>query len=366
MSASIAIVLPHLGGGGAERLHVYLANDWVTCGFSVEFILLRKEGELLSLLAPEIKVTDLGAARIRDALLPLAAYIRKTKPDVILAAMWPLTSAVVCSWLLSGMTGRLFISDHENLSYAYLGRNRIKSGYLKHLIRLTYPKATGVIAVSCGVKADLCALGGLSDKVVRVIYNPAATGASPDRISGVEREKLWGRGYKNHILAVGRLSEEKDFKTLICAFALLPGELHAKLVILGDGPSREELKSSVTELGLDERIALPGFVRDTYPMYRSADLFVLSSLWEGFGNVIVEALECGVPVVSTRCPGGPAEILEDGRYGLLVPVGDKVALAAAMVRSLSEEHDREALMMRAQDFSVRKISDQYLSYMFSD
>jgi len=360
----ISIVLPNLCGGGAERLHVYLANDWIACGYSVEFILLRKEGELLSLLAPEIKVTDLGATRIRDALLPLAAYIRKNKPDVILAAMWPLTSAVFCSWLLSGRNGRLFISDHENLSHAYLGRNRIKSGYLKHLIRLTYPKATGVIAVSRGVKDDLCSLGGLSEQVVRVIYNPAATGASTDRMSSAEREKLWGRGFKKHILAVGRLSEEKDFKTLIRAFALLPEELHAKLVILGDGPLREELKSSVTELGLEDCIVLPGFVSDTYPMYRSADLFVLSSLWEGFGNVIVEALECGVPVVSTRCPGGPPEILEDGRYGILVPVGDPVALAAAMLRSLSEEHDREALMMRAKDFSVQKISDEYLALFF--
>ena len=122
----------------------------------------------------------------------------------------------------------------------------------------------------------------------------------------------------------------------------------------------------VTELGLQKRVSLPGFTRDPYPWFRSADLFVLSSRWEGFGNVIVEALECGVPVVSTNCPSGPDEILEDGRYGKLVPVQDPVALANAMVQSLNEVHDREALMRRAQDFSVRKISDEYLSYIFPE
>jgi glycosyltransferase involved in cell wall biosynthesis len=364
--SSIAILLPNLCGGGAERVYVYLANDWLSRGFSVEFILMHRQGELLPLLGSGVTVTELYSQNIRSLIVPLASYLRKARPDVLLASMWSLTSAAVISWVLSGKVGRLFLSDHEHLTRSYLGRHRVKPSFLTQSIRFTYPFADGIIAVSRGVKDDLCALGNLSDKKVCVIYNPAATGVSPDRISSAESEKLWGRGFNNHILAVGRLSEEKDFKTLIRAFALLSKELHGKLVILGEGPLREELKAFVTELGLDDCIALPGFVRDTYPMYRSADLFVLSSLWEGFGNVIVEALECGVPVVSTNCPGGPSEILEDGRYGKLVPVGDPVALAAAMVQSLSEQHDRAALRLRAQDFSVRKISDQYLSYLFPE
>ena len=124
--------------------------------------------------------------------------------------------------------------------------------------------------------------------------------------------------------------------------------------------------SLIDQLGLHDRVVLPGFVTDPYPWFRSADLFVLSSRWEGFGNVIVEALECGVPVVSTNCLSGPAEILENGRYGKLVPVQDIEAIADAIVNSLAEPHDRELLMRRAQDFSVRKTSDQYIAYCFSE
>ncbi len=362
----IAIVIPNLCGGGAERLHVNLAHDWFARGFSVEFILMRKEGELLSLLAPEITVTDLGVGNIRNVILPLASYLRKSRPNVILAAMWPLTSAVVLSWLLSGRTGRLIISDHEHLSRSYLGQCRVNPYYLKNLIRYTYPLANGAVAVSQGVKDDLCALGSLPSRKVMVIYNPAAIGVSPIRESSEVSDGLWGNDYHYHILAVGRLSVQKDYKTLIKAFSLLPLYLHAKLVILGEGSLKDELKEFVVELGFQERVSMPGFVSDPYPWFLSADLFVLSSLWEGFGNVIVEALECGVPVVSTNCPSGPSEILENGRYGKLVPVSDSVALASAMVESLTQKHDREALMQRAQDFSVQKISDQYLAYMLPD
>lgn len=362
----IAIILPDLGGGGAERLHVHLANDWVEHGFSVEFVLLRKKGALLSLLASEVTVSDLGVDRIRDAIFPLAVHLRRSRPQVVLAAMWPLTSAVVFSWLFAGRMGRLFLSDHENLSSSYIRQRRAKPSYLRNLIRFTYPLANGIIAVSRGVADDLCFLGGLTANRARIIYNPAATGVSPLRESlGVQRQ-LWGDGFDRHILTVGRLSLQKDHVTLIKAFAMLPKDLNAKLVILGDGPLRAELSALVAELGLQERVALPGFSTEPYPWFRSADLFVLSSRWEGFGNVIVEALECGIPVVSTNCPSGPDEILEDGLYGKLVPVQDPVALAKAMVQSFNETQDREALMRRARDFSVRKISDEYLSYIFPE
>lgn len=362
----ITIVLPDLGGGGAERLHVCLANDWVAMGFCVEFVLMRKEGALLPLLASVVSVTDLSVYRIRDVISPLAAHLRISRPQVVLAAMWPLTSAVVFSWVLSGRVGKLFLSDHEILSLAYIDQRRAKSIYVRNLIRFTYPLASGVVAVSRGVMEDLCLLGNLSISKVRVIYNAAATDISSRRESPMVQDKLWGTGFDRHILAVGRLSAEKDHATLIRAFSMLPTEINAKLIILGEGPLRAKLTALVAQLGLGDRVSLPGFTTEPFPWFRSADLFVLSSRWEGFGNVIVEAMECGVPVVSTNCPSGPAEILEDGRFGRLVPVQDPIAMAAAMVNSLNLTHDREALMRRAQDFSVRKISDQYLAYMCSD
>lgn len=359
---NICIVLPDLRGGGAERLHVYLANDWVEQGHKVEIILMQKHGELLPLLSPKVTLVELGVERIRQVIRPLSKHLKQSRPDVILSAMWPLTSATVIAWLLSGRHGKLFVSDHNQLSVSCVRELGISPLFLKTLIRITYPFSTGVIAVSEGVKEDICRLGRFPEARVKVIYNPSATGVSPHRESQIIREKLWGNGFAHHVLSVGTLKAQKDHETLIRAFASLPADLNAKLTILGEGPLRAKLEKLITELGLQSRIAMPGFVTDPYPWFRSADLFVLSSQWEGFGNVIVEALECGVPVVSTDCPSGPAEILDNGRYGKLVPTNDPAAMAAAMSTTLLEPRDREALMNRAKAFSVRNIADQYLKY----
>lgn len=362
----IIIVLYDLGGGGAERMYVNLANDWVKLGFSVEIILMQMQGVLLPLLLPEISVRSFNTKRIRDLILPLARYLRKTRYDIILTAWWPRTSAVVISWIISGRYGKLFLSDLGSIGFLYIEKKRALPWFVRCSIRFTYPLASGIIVASRGLEMEVCELGNLNFNRVRKIYNAAATCNCVYRESLEVKEKLWGRGVDHNILSVGKLDSWKDHKTLIKAFSLLPKELNAKLIILGDGPLREELTELIKQLGLKDLIAMPGFVIDPLPWFRTADLFALSSRSEGFGNVIVEALECGVPVVSTNCPSGPAEILENGRLGKLVPVQDHVAFAYAMEQSLNETHDREKLMRRAQDFSLRKISDEYLDYFFPE
>lgn len=358
----VAIVLPDLRGGGAERLHVNLAHDWLRRGFRVEFALMCRTGELLDVLHDDIGVTDLKVTRARSLLLPLIKYLRENRPDVTIAAMWPLTVISVVAWFLAGRPGRLFVSDHSQMSISAVQELKVPALLLGASMRMAYPRASGVIAVSKGVKEDICRLSGMKPSVIQVIYNPAAVGYSALRGADSSRNSLWGAGFQHHILAVGTLKAQKDHATLIRAFSLLPQKFNAKLTILGEGSLRGELECLVRELGLEQRVALPGFVLDPYPWYQTADLFVLSSRWEGFGNVIVEALECGVPVVSTDCPSGPAEILDEGRFGRLVPVQNPVALANAIEQSLSESADRSALNRRAQDFSVQRISDQYLEY----
>lgn len=365
-SKSIAIVLPDLRGGGAERLHVTLANDWVKRGYKVTFVLIRKDGELLSLLSENVKVVELGVNRIRQAISPLKIYFKKSKPDIILAAMWPLTSATVIAWLLSGKQGHLFLSDHNQLSMSCIKELNVSPLFLKFLIRMTYPFANGIITVSQGVKKDLCRLGRLPANQVKVIYNPAATGrAITHRNRPVCREKIWEGSFKHHILSVGSLKKQKDHSTLICAFSQLPPQLKAKLIILGEGALRRELEMLVNQLGLDKQVSMPGFVADPAPWFMTADLFVLSSQWEGFGNVLVEALEYGVPVVSTDCTSGPSEILDNGRFGKLVPVGDEIALAQAISKAFTEKPNQAMLKGRANYFSVERISKQYLKF-FSD
>ena len=358
----ISILLPDLGGGGAERLHVNLANKWINKGLKVEFALMTKQGVLLGSLDEKISVTDLRASRARSLLVPLARYLRRTRPDVVITAMWPLTSISIVAWILAGRPGRLFVSDHCQLSISSVEETRTPRWLIGNSIRFTYPLASGVIAVSQGVKQDMCSLGHLDPSTVQVIYNPTAVGVPMLRGSDLERASLWNEGFNHHILSVGSLKRQKDHATLLQAFALLPKSMGAKLTILGEGSLRGELEGLVLDLGLGNKVAMPGFVLDPYPWYQTADLFVLSSRWEGFGNVIVEALECGIPIVSTDCPSGPSEILEDGRLGRLVPIQDPFALADAMARSLSEPVDREKLVRRAQDFSVERISEQYLHY----
>lgn len=362
MIKKIAIILPDLRGGGAERLHILLAKHWHAQGIRVNFVLMQKSGDLLSLIPDDIGVIDLKVNRIRGVIVPFARYLRDARPDIVIAAMWPLTSVAVLSWRLAGKPGRLYLSDHNHLSISCLQELKISPWYFRTLMRLTYPVASGLIAVSEGVKQDMCRLGGFVDSQVRVIYNPAAIGVSSQPEPQSVRRELWGAGFDHHILSAGTFKAQKDHATLIKAFALLPASLNAKLTILGEGSLRTELEMLVQKLGLEDKVSMPGFVVDPYPWYRTADLFVLSSRWEGFGNVIVEALECGVPVVSTDCPSGPAEILENGRIGQLVPIQDPVALAASMAKGLTDPVDRNMLRRRAQDFSVSSIADQYLAY----
>jgi glycosyltransferase involved in cell wall biosynthesis len=359
---SIAILLPDLRGGGAERIHILLANHWNAQGIKVDFVLMQQRGELIGLLSDGIEIIDLGAERIKGVILPFAQYLRKTRPNIVIAAMWPLTSAAVLSWRLAGKPGRLYLSDHTHLSISCVQELKMPLWCLRAVIRLTYPAASGLIAVSEGVKQDMCRLGGFADSQVRRIYNPVAIGVSPHRELKTVRQKVWGVGFDQHILSIGRLDVQKDYATLIRAFSLLPSALNAKLIILGEGELRCELELLIQQLGLRSRVVMPGFVADVYTWLRTSDLFVLSSRWEGFGNVIVEALECGVPVVSTNCQSGPAEILENGRIGRLVPIQNPAALATGIAESLRNPINRERLMRRARDFSVSEIADQYLDY----
>ena len=353
--------MPHLHIGGAEKLYVNLAIEWSKYGHSVTFLLLQKKGELLSLLPTEIKVRDLRVNKIRQSVLPIVKYLRDSQPDIVLSAMWPLTSMVFLAWMFSFKKGKLFLSEHVILSESIKRELKVSLYLAQALLRLTHSFSSGVIVVSKAVKKDLCLIGSLSPNRVKIIYNPAAIGIDPTRESQDVQKKIWGK-CDYHIISVGRLKFEKDYETLIRAFYIVSKEIDAKLIILGDGSMRGNLERLISKLDLKNKVILPGFVMDPYTWYRSADIFVLSSLWEGFGNVIVEALECGIPVVSTNCPGGPAEILDNGRYGSLVPVGDYQTLANTIVKDLRKDHNSNALKERAKSFSLPIIANQYLDY----
>jgi glycosyltransferase involved in cell wall biosynthesis len=364
--ASIAIVLPDLRGGGAERVGLTLGKAFLAHGHAVAFVLMKAQGELLGMVPKDAAVVDLEAARLRRALLPLARYLRDARPDALLASMWPLTSIAVWARGLARVPTRVVVSDHNDLRTAPPGRSALGRLKMKGTMRWSYPRADGVVAVSAGVGRSVAALANLPPHRVSVIHNPIAPPKDDATIADACAAPGWASHKGPKVIAIGTLKEQKGFPLLLSAFVNVRQLADARLLVLGEGPLRGELEALRSRLGLDGAVDMPGFVADPYPYLAKADVFVLSSAWEGFGNVIVEALACGTKVVSTDCPSGPREILEDGRYGKLVPVGDAGALAQAILAALDEDHDRAALIRRSQDFSVEKAADEYLRLLLPE
>lgn len=359
----ISICLPDLRGGGAERVCINLANEFVERGLKVDMVLMRNEGELASSLDRRVRVIDLDAPRPRHVLGPLVRYLRQARPEAVLANMWPLTILAVLARSLSRVRCRLVAVEHTTWSVADLAKRPRTRRFIKVTMNRLLPRADAVVGVSGGVSRDLEKFAGLKQESVSTVFNPVtdlggnSEGGLPDSLD------IWASGSHKRLLAVGTLKIQKDFPTLLEALALLPTNVPAHLLILGEGSERPRIEAHIQKLGLQEKVTLPGFVGDVSPVYKLADLFVLSSVSEGLPTVLIEALEQGTPVVSTDCRSGPREILEDGKYGTLVPVGDVEALAKAMDGALSLEHDREALKRRAQDFSVDKAADAYLDLL---
>jgi len=356
----IAILLPNLCGGGAERVSLNLAKQFIKGHNHVDFVLMQAHGELLQQVPEAACVVNLGANRIRNAFWPMLRYLRHTRPDALLIGMWPLTVVGTLAHRLSRIQGTVVVSDHSHLSVSPVADSLIKRLVIRLTTRTIYPLANSRLAVSHGVAEDLSQLSGLSCDKFKVIYNPVVDESSMNN----DLSKPWERLSGKRILAVGSLKVAKDYPTLIRAFSKVNKNLSSTLVILGEGKLRSELEQLIEFMRLTESVHLPGFVADTKPWYRDSDLFVLSSRWEGLPTVLIEALEAGTPVVSTDCPSGPNEILEDGHYGHLVPVGDAEALAEAILHALQKEPDREALRERAREFSVDKIGKQYLNVLF--
>lgn len=360
----IAFVLPCLlPFGGVERLLVSQAEQLIGLGFGVDFVFVSESKDLSGALPSQARVFNLDVSRIRDALIPLVRYLRAEAPDAVHAAMWPMSSAVVLAAKLARSRARVIVSDHNPLSIQYSHLGPLRRWMQRASLALTYRLADARVVVSSAVADDLAGLSGIDRDRFTVIHNPISIDID-DTDDQSSAEAAWNGWAGKRILTVGRLKTQKNHRLLIRAFRRLLEQQDARLMILGVGELSEATAEAVREAGLDGKVVMPGQVENPAPYYRSADLFVLSSDYEGFGNVLVEALACGLPVVSTNCPGGPAEILQDGLHGRLVTVGDEVGLAVAMGDALAASHDTEALKRRADDFSPAIALDRYLRLMF--
>lgn len=359
MKNPIALYLPTLCGGGAERVMVTLANGFVDHGLQVDLVLANAEGPYLADVSPSVRVVDLGVSRVLVSLPGLVRYLRRERPAALLSAMGHANVVAVAARWLSRMPTRLVVSEHNSVS---LSSRSLRERVVLPLLRWAYPHADGVVAVSGGVADDLAQVTGLPRKRIVVVYNPVVTATLLKQACAPLDHSLLGAKEPPLVLGVGRLTVQKDFPSLIRAFAKVRAQQLCRLVILGEGELRGELEGLVTSLHLSADVTLPGFTDNPFPWMRQSSLFVMSSAWEGFGNVLAEAMACGAPVVSTDCPSGPAEILENGRWGRLVPVGDVEALADAMRATLAETTHPD-VATRARDFGVDQAVAGYLGVL---
>lgn len=335
-----AIFAPDMAGGGAERAALQLAAGLNDRGFRTDLVLAAAKGPRMAEVPQAVEVVDLGAERVLTSLPALTRYLRRARPYAMASFLDHANIVALWARRLAGYPSRLVVVEQNHLSTAATNGKSRRDRMMPKLVRRFYPWATCVAGVSAGVVADLSALADtIAADRYRVIYNPIVTDAMLER-AAARIDHPWFEAGDPVLVAAGRLRPQKDFPTLIRAFERVRATRSGRLVILGEGPERARLEALVRELGLDDDVELHGFADNPYAFFANATAFVLSSRWEGLPTVLIEALSCGAPVIATDCPSGPREILAEGRYGRIVPVGDVGALASALDAALDGQLSR--------------------------
>jgi glycosyltransferase involved in cell wall biosynthesis len=357
-SRRIAFFISTLRCGGAERAVLNLVRAAAELGIPLDLLLGRAEGPFLSEVPSEVRIIDFKARKLQHTIPKLARYLRQERPHGVVSQITQANVALLIARKLARSQTRAVVVEVSSLSA------NTAAGVLRPRVRMmarwTYPAAGHVVGVSCGVARDVERCLGLKQNRVRVIYNPVV---DSHLLAGADQPSPhpWlNERDRPVLLTVGRLGPEKDQATLLRAFAILRKTRPARLIIYGEGTERARLESLRRELDLVADVDLPGMTSNPYAAMRSASLFVLSSRFEGLGNVLIEALACGCPVAATDCPSGPSEILAAGQFGMLAPPGNPRALANAMLAGLDQRWDRQVLRARGAEFSVGKSLNQYL------
>lgn len=354
--------IQNLEPGGSQPVMIGVANELSRRGTEVHLIANSSAGFWRNVIDPKIELHDLKAANSFLAVYRLIFLIRAARPKVILAAMTHANLTAILARMASFSETKIVISERHACSKWLAGLRLSRKFLFSRLIPWLYPRADGVIAVAKAAADDLSAVTGMARERIDVIYNPAPGKEKIDALPPPSHPWFHPDG-PPLLLAAGRLEPQKDFISLIKAFAILRRNRAARLMILGEGRQKGELLELARQLGVAEDICLMGQVPSALAFMKHATLFVLSSRFEGLPNVLIEALACGTPVVSTDCESGPREILLDGEIGALVPVGDEQALAAAMENALDSADGVTQRRNRAADFTLTKTVDAYLEVL---
>lgn len=356
----VALFCPSLRGGGAERVMVNLASGFIERGLGVDLVLVKAEGPYLANVPPQVRIVDLGARRLVSSLPRLIRYLRSEKPVAMLSTQTGANVLALWCRRLSMASTRVVVRETNSHNPSSLNRHGARSRLLPRLMRHFYPWADGIIAVSHGAAKSLARIAELDLDRIQVIYSPVVRSELYEGSINSINHAWFAPGEPPVVLSAGRLTMQKDFATLIRAFALLRDKVDARLVILGEGEQRAQLESLIQELALQDRVSLPGFVNNPYPYMARAAVYVLSSMWEGLPNALIEAMALGAPVVATDCESGPREILQGGQFGKLVPVGDAHGLSVGMLQSIQNSEFSGSRADALAPFSQTVCVDAYL------
>ncbi len=361
---TVGIFVSSLDGGGVTWAMFRLAQGLKRAGLSVSFFAAKNKGALKEAVAREFEIVDLRARSSFLSFPALTKALATRKPDIFISNILQGNLASVLARFLARLLAhaptRLILIDHALISNELSLCPRPKELVERFLLPFFYARADKIVAVSNAARQDTLRVARLRPSKVEVIHNPVIP-YDFDSLCEAEISHPWLKDKTEPVvLGLGRLNPEKGFADLIKAFALVRRSKKARLVIVGEGALRARLSALADELGLGDCVSLVGYQTPVFPWIKKADLLVQPSLSEAFGNTIVEALACGTPVVSTRS-GGPCEILEEGRYGRLVPAGQPSALAAAMIEALDEKEDASLLRARGLSFSIDGATKNYLN-----
>lgn len=355
----IAVFIPSVNGGGAERAMLVFCRELVELGLSVDLITVRLEGQLVRLIPPGVRVIDLQSRRTTMALPKLVSYLKKNRPAALYSTIMNANVVAAIARVLSGSrTPTIVRESNAPLSSP---KNTLSRWVTYKAAPFMYRFANGIIAVSQGVADELCEMAPRIKNKVRVIPTPVISEDVLRQGEEAVDHPWFTRHDKPIILSAARLERHKGFFTLLQAFAQLRSTTDARLAILGQGSLREALLVEISRLGLEGHVELLGFAHNPFAYMSKADAFVLASEFEGLPNVLVQAMAFGTPIVATDCRSGPAEILCGGTYGTLVPVGDTNAIAQGLERALAQPRQHEAMTHARAVYGARNAAEEYLA-----
>jgi glycosyltransferase involved in cell wall biosynthesis len=357
----VSIFVYDLDLGGTEKVMVNLANFLCMHNCLVTFIMVGSNTYLKKELLPQVSVVAFNKKHIFLSFVDLIKYIRYKKIDCFISNVWPLTIVTILAGLFKrGFCKKVLLIEHCHLGREFSSRSAIFRFFQNLSIFFLYRFSSKVVAVSQGVKEDLCFNKGVNSKIVTVIHNPVNIAFS-DLAYDQNNIQEWRVFSGAKLISVGTLKAQKNYSYLLDALLVLKRQgFNFKQLILGEGPTRASLTKKIINLGLQDNVCLAGSVDEPVNLVKDADIFILSSEFEGFGLVIVEALAAGTTIVSTDCESGPAEILQDGKYGFLAPTDNIEKFAEAIHYGYLNQTNSTKLIERAKEYTIEIAGPKYL------